>query len=169
MQLSTDCGVEGLITNIRRSASDDSRKRLFELATTDSGTYFTAPQVCTLCCITIVRQRKAHEVRPSSLSISPVSLMNSGTYVSRRLADFQPRGRVESIRSVRDAFLVFPPVSCDVVNLLYSLYGLHRRKDCWRRYQTSTIPWTRWRSSCHNWPSARNAGPLSVRAAIAIL
>lgn len=42
--MSTDCGVEGLIINIRQSPSDDSRKRLFELAATNSRTYFTASQ-----------------------------------------------------------------------------------------------------------------------------
>lgn len=45
VQMSTDCGVEGIIINIRQSPSDDSRKRLFELATTNSRTYFTASQV----------------------------------------------------------------------------------------------------------------------------
>lgn len=44
VQMSTDCGVEGLIINIRQSPSDDSRKRLFELATANSRTYFTASQ-----------------------------------------------------------------------------------------------------------------------------
>ncbi|CAM9229407.1 unnamed protein product [Laminaria digitata] len=43
-EMSTDCGVEGLIINIRQSPSDDSRKRLFELATANSRTYFTASQ-----------------------------------------------------------------------------------------------------------------------------
>ena len=44
VQMSTDCGVEGIIINIRKSPSDDSRKRLFELATSNSRTYFTASQ-----------------------------------------------------------------------------------------------------------------------------
>ncbi|CAM9363404.1 unnamed protein product [Pylaiella littoralis] len=43
-EMSTDCGVEGLITNIRRSPTDDTRKRLFELATSNSGTYYTSYQ-----------------------------------------------------------------------------------------------------------------------------
>lgn len=43
--MSTDRGVEGLIDNIRRAPNDDDRKRLFELATANNGTYFTASQV----------------------------------------------------------------------------------------------------------------------------
>lgn len=51
VQMSTDCGVEGLITNIRRSPTDDTRKRLFELATSNSGTYYTSYQVRPTCCL----------------------------------------------------------------------------------------------------------------------
>ncbi|CAM9420523.1 unnamed protein product, partial [Sphacelaria rigidula] len=43
-EMSTDRGVEGLIDNIRRAPNDDDRKRLFELATANNGTYFTASQ-----------------------------------------------------------------------------------------------------------------------------
>lgn len=42
--MSTDCGVEGLVTNIRQLPNDDKRRRLFELATSNSGTYFSASQ-----------------------------------------------------------------------------------------------------------------------------
>lgn len=38
--------MEGLIANIRQSPTDDTRKRLFELATSNSGIYFTSHQVC---------------------------------------------------------------------------------------------------------------------------
>lgn len=55
MQMSTDCGVGGLITNIRQSPSDDGRKRLFELATSNSGTYFTASQVL-VCALSHIRE-----------------------------------------------------------------------------------------------------------------
>lgn len=44
-QFSTDKGMEALIINIQRSPNDDVRKRLFELATTHTGQYYTVPQV----------------------------------------------------------------------------------------------------------------------------
>ncbi len=44
-EMSTDGGVDCLIKNIRQSPTDDTRKRLFELATCNSGTYFTSYQV----------------------------------------------------------------------------------------------------------------------------
>lgn len=37
--------MAGLIANIRQSPTDDTRKRLFELATSNSGVYFTLYQV----------------------------------------------------------------------------------------------------------------------------
>ncbi|CAM9323480.1 unnamed protein product [Ectocarpus fasciculatus] len=43
-EVSTDDGVAGLIVNMRQSPTDDARKRLFELATCNSGTYFTSHQ-----------------------------------------------------------------------------------------------------------------------------
>eukprot|EP00752_Nemacystus_decipiens_P009587 g8565.t2 len=44
MSISTDYGVQSLITNIRQSPTDDTRKRLFELASSNSGIYFTSNQ-----------------------------------------------------------------------------------------------------------------------------
>ncbi|CAM9653958.1 unnamed protein product [Chrysoparadoxa australica] len=43
-ELSTDGGVEDLIKNIQAAPSDDGRKKLFELATTSNGVYYTALQ-----------------------------------------------------------------------------------------------------------------------------